>query len=45
MIEADLTRKKRHNKRDALAASWILQGAFDQYQQRCHNKIIKNLDE
>ena len=38
MIEADLTRKKRHNKRDALAASWILQSAFDQYQQSFHLK-------
>ena len=45
MIEAGLTRKKRHNKRDALAASWILQSAFDQYQQRYQNKKIKILDE
>ena len=44
MIEADLTRKKRHNKRDALAASWILQSAFDQYQQSKQNKKAKNLD-
>ena len=29
MIQADLTRKTRHEKRDALAASWILQSAFD----------------
>jgi RNase H-fold protein (predicted Holliday junction resolvase) len=29
MLEADMTRKRRHEKRDALAASWILQSAFD----------------
>ncbi|MBT5574276.1 Holliday junction resolvase RuvX [Alphaproteobacteria bacterium] len=45
MIAADLTRKKRHLRRDALAASWILQSAFDQYQQAQLNKNIKNLDE
>ncbi len=33
MIEADLTRKKRQKRRDALAASWILQSALDRYQQ------------
>ena len=29
MVQADITRKRRHEKRDALAASWILQSAFD----------------
>ncbi|MGC6517169.1 MAG: Holliday junction resolvase RuvX [Candidatus Puniceispirillaceae bacterium] len=29
MLQADLTRKSRHQKRDALAAGWILQSAFD----------------
>lgn len=29
MLQADMTRKRRHEKRDALAASWILQSAFD----------------
>ena len=29
MLEADMTRKRRSEKRDALAASWILQSAFD----------------
>ena len=29
MIAADLTRKKRHLRRDALAAAWILQSALD----------------
>ena len=29
MIAADLTRKKRHLRRDALAATWILQSALD----------------
>ena len=38
MINADLTRKKRQKRRDALAASWILQTALDRYQQ---NKQIK----
>ena len=33
MIEADLTRSKRKKRRDALAASWILQTALDGYQQ------------
>ena len=30
MIEADMTRQRRHVRRDALAAAWILQSAFDQ---------------
>jgi putative Holliday junction resolvase len=29
MIAADLTRQKRHLRRDALAATWILQSALD----------------
>jgi len=29
MIDADLTRKRRAQRRDALAASWILQSALD----------------
>ena len=29
MLEADLSRGRRAEKRDALAASWILQSAFD----------------
>lgn len=29
MIAADMTRQKRHARRDALAATWILQSAFD----------------
>ena len=29
MVDADMTRKRRGEKRDALAASWILQSAFD----------------
>ena len=29
MIAADLTRQKRHLRRDALAAAWILQSALD----------------
>ena len=29
MLQADMTRKRRDEKRDALAASWILQSAFD----------------
>jgi len=29
MIDADLTRTKREKRRDALAAAWILQSAFD----------------
>jgi len=29
MLEADLSRARRAEKRDALAASWILQSAFD----------------
>lgn len=31
MIDADMTRKNRHQRRDALAASWILQSAFDSW--------------
>ena len=38
MIEADLTRKKRQKKRDALAASWILQTALDRYQRSNQSK-------
>ena len=38
MIKADLTRKKRQKRRDALAASWILQTALDLYQQRNQTK-------
>ena len=34
MIEVDLTRNKRKKRRDALAASWILQTALDGYQQK-----------
>ena len=30
MLQADMTRKRRAEKRDALAAAWILQSAFDQ---------------
>lgn len=29
MIDADMTRQKRHLRRDALAATWILQSALD----------------
>ena len=29
MLEADLSRARRAEKRDALAATWILQSAFD----------------
>ena len=29
MIDADMTRAKREKRRDALAAAWILQSAFD----------------
>lgn len=29
MLDADMTRARRHERRDALAASWILQSAFD----------------
>ena len=29
MLAADMTRQRRHDRRDALAASWILQSAFD----------------
>jgi len=38
MINADLTRKKRQKRRDALAASWILQTALDRYQQNKQTK-------
>ena len=38
MIKADLTRKKRQKRRDALAASWILQTALDRYQQNNQTK-------
>ena len=38
MINADLTRKKRQKRRDALAASWILQSALDRYQQNKQTK-------
>ena len=38
MIKADLTRKKRQKRRDALAASWILQTALDRYQQNKQTK-------
>ena len=31
MVDADLTRAKRHVRRDALAATWILQSALDQF--------------
>ncbi len=31
MVDADMTRQNRHARRDALAATWILQAAFDQY--------------
>ncbi len=31
MLDADMTRKNRHQRRDALAASWILQSAFDNW--------------
>ena len=30
MVDADMTRAKRHVRRDALAATWILQSALDQ---------------
>jgi putative Holliday junction resolvase len=30
MVDADMTRAKRHIRRDALAATWILQSALDQ---------------
>lgn len=33
MVDADMTRKNRHIRRDALAATWILQSAFDLYHQ------------
>lgn len=36
MLAADMTRKKRAQRRDALAASWILQSAFDQLR---HNRL------
>jgi putative Holliday junction resolvase len=29
MLAADMTRAKRHERRDALAAAWILQSALD----------------
>jgi RNase H-fold protein (predicted Holliday junction resolvase) len=29
MLAADMTRAKRHERRDALAATWILQSALD----------------
>ena len=29
MLEGDLTRQRRHDRRDALAAAWILQGFID----------------
>ena len=29
MVDADMTRQKRHLRRDALAATWILQSALD----------------
>lgn len=32
MIAADMTRKNRAKRRDALAATWILQSAFDRLQ-------------
>ena len=32
MLSADLSRARRKQSRDALAASWILQSAFDEYQ-------------
>ena len=38
MIEVDLTRNKRKKRRDALAASWILQTALDGYQQKNKTK-------
>ena len=44
MINADLTRKKRQKRRDALAASWILQTALDRYQQNKQTKKINKLD-
>ena len=42
MLSADMTRKRRHEKRDALAASWILQSAFDRMAQ---GFIIQNDDD
>ena len=35
MLEADLSRARRAEKRDALAASWILQSAFDLLNKGC----------
>lgn len=32
MLSADLSRARRKQSRDALAAGWILQSAFDEYQ-------------
>jgi RNase H-fold protein (predicted Holliday junction resolvase) len=29
MVDADMTRQKRAERRDALAATWILQSALD----------------
>ena len=37
MVEADMTRAKRAQRRDALAAVWILQSALD----RLHDDQIK----
>lgn len=33
MVDADMTRQRRHERRDALAAGWILQSAFDRLHQ------------
>ena len=33
MVDADMTRQNRHARRDALAATWILQAAFDTHNQ------------
>lgn len=33
MVDADMTRQNRHARRDALAATWILQAAFDVHNQ------------
>jgi putative Holliday junction resolvase len=32
MLAADMTRKRRAQRRDALAAAWILQSALDGFQ-------------
>lgn len=42
MLAADMTRAKRADRRDALAASWILQSAYDQI---LHNRLDEPPDQ